>query len=131
MSTQSIPEGTPPEVAWRWADFASPPRSPGMSDAESDAELVAAYAAGGERALQEEAVRLYHARYTEWFVTNAVKRVWQKERAQVAVVKVVAQQQRVDRALRNYEQFHGMPPGTATLDQVSSSSAGAVGWSIE
>jgi hypothetical protein len=31
-------------------------------------------------------------------------------------------------ALRNYEDFHSMPRGTATLDQVAGSSAGVSGW---
>jgi hypothetical protein len=32
-------------------------------------------------------------------------------------------------ALRNYEEFHSIPRGTATLDQVARSSAGVSGWS--
>lgn len=32
------------------------------------------------------------------------------------------------RALKNYEQFHGLPSGTASLDQVKDSSAGVAGW---
>lgn len=32
------------------------------------------------------------------------------------------------RALENFERFHGMPEGTATLDQVQNSSAGLGGW---
>jgi hypothetical protein len=31
-------------------------------------------------------------------------------------------------AVRNYEDFHNMPRGTATLDQVTMSSAGVSGW---
>ena len=31
-------------------------------------------------------------------------------------------------ALRNYERFHGLPAGTATIDQLQASSAGIDGW---
>lgn len=32
------------------------------------------------------------------------------------------------KALRNFEDFHKIPPGTATIDQVGQSSAGVTGW---
>jgi hypothetical protein len=37
----------------------------------------------------------------------------------------------VEHALRNYERFHGLPAGTATVDQLQASSAGIDGWAAE
>ena len=34
------------------------------------------------------------------------------------------------KALKNFEDFHRMPRGTATLDQVVESSAGVAGWAV-
>lgn len=41
---------------------------------------------------------------------------------------VAASATSVRAALRNFEQFHGRAPGTATVDEVEASSAGVAGW---
>ena len=43
-------------------------------------------------------------------------------------LRSIAAVERPRQALKNFEKFHGMSEGTATLDQVQKSSAGLRGW---
>ena len=60
-----------------------------------------------------------------------VRQLRNVERPSELKPKTIARELHVDEvdAQRGYETFHGMPPGSATLEHVTSSSASIVGWS--
>lgn len=47
----------------------------------------------------------------------------------IKIIKEAPAAENTERALRSYEKFHGLPAGTATIDQVQNTSAGIEGWS--